>query len=110
MRRAARLRRALVLGGLICVGGWSAACHEEGDVHVNSLSIEGTSAVTTNQLKGVLETKATGWLPWAHKQYFAPSSKPTSAAFAATTRTAAIPAPESPAWTSPSTTKGRPQT
>jgi outer membrane protein assembly complex protein YaeT len=70
MRRAARLRRALVLGGLICVGGWSAACHEEGDVHVNSLSIEGTSAVTTNQLKGVLETKATGWLPWAHKQYF----------------------------------------
>jgi outer membrane protein assembly complex protein YaeT len=70
MRRFSAVRRAVVVGGLACVSWWSAGCHEEGDVHVDSLTFEGTSAVTDDQLRGVMQTRATGWVPWAHKQYF----------------------------------------
>jgi outer membrane protein assembly complex protein YaeT len=70
MRRFSIVRRAVVIGGLACVSWLSAGCHEEGDVHVDSLTFEGTSAVTDDQLRGVMQTRATGWLPWAHKRYF----------------------------------------
>ncbi len=70
MRRSRPFRRLVLVGGLVCLIAVTAGCHEEGDVHVASLTLDGNEAVTDAQLQKVLATKATGWLPWAHKQYF----------------------------------------
>jgi outer membrane protein assembly complex protein YaeT len=70
MRRSLAFRRVALIGGLAWLCGVAAACHEEGDVHVQSLTIDGNEAATTRQLRNLLVTKATGWLPWAHKRYF----------------------------------------
>ena len=48
------------------VGG----CKEEGGVRVKNLSFEGTEAVDADQLKSVLATAESSWLPWGTKRYF----------------------------------------
>jgi outer membrane protein assembly complex protein YaeT len=70
MRRPLAFRQALLVGGLAWMCAVAAGCHEESDVHVQSLSFEGNAAATDSQLRNLLVTKATGWLPWAHKRYF----------------------------------------
>lgn len=69
MRRLARARRALG-AALVLWSGWLAAGCHEGDVRVTALDFHGNRAVTAKQLKQVLATKSSGWLPWAPKQYF----------------------------------------
>jgi outer membrane protein assembly complex protein YaeT len=69
MRGSARRRRALGVALVLWSGWLTAGCHE-GDVRVTALDFHGNHAVTTKQLKAVLATKSSGWLPWAPKQYF----------------------------------------
>ena len=46
------------------------ACHEEGGVKVRALKFSGVRAFPESQLKGVLATRQSGWLPWSPKHYF----------------------------------------
>src|SRR5687767_15002210 len=43
---------------------------EQGGVQVDDLSFEGIHAVTEKQLKSVLATGESAWLPWGTKRYF----------------------------------------
>jgi outer membrane protein assembly complex protein YaeT len=47
-----------------------AACHEEGDVKVLSLDIEGNEALRTAEIQSVMVTEAGGPLPWSRKVPF----------------------------------------
>ncbi len=65
LRAAARF--ALLLPVLVAI----VACKEElGGVQVKDLSFSGNRAVTTAQLKSVLATAESAWLPWGIKEYF----------------------------------------
>ena len=65
LRRAARL--ALLLPILLTI----VACKEDlAGVEVKDLSFSGNKAVTTDQLKSVLATTESAWLPWGAKEYF----------------------------------------
>ncbi len=65
LRAAARF--ALVLPVLVTI----VACKEDlGGVEVKDLSFSGNSAVTAEQLKSVLATGESAWLPWGTKAYF----------------------------------------
>jgi outer membrane protein assembly complex protein YaeT len=65
LRRAARL--ALLLPVLLT----TVACKEDlAGVEVKDLSFSGNKAVTTAQLKSVLATSESAWLPWGAKEYF----------------------------------------
>ena len=46
------------------------ACKEEGGVKVTSLDFNGTNAVSAGQLKSVLATGESAWLPWGERHYF----------------------------------------
>lgn len=46
------------------------ACHEEGDVQVKALKFSGVHVFPESELKGVLATRQSGWLPWSPKHYF----------------------------------------
>ena len=46
------------------------ACHEEGDARVSSLDFEGNHVFNGKQLRDVVATRATGWLPWARPRFF----------------------------------------
>ncbi len=46
------------------------ACREEGGVKVTSLEFDGLQAVEAGQLKSVLATGDSSWLPWGEKRYF----------------------------------------
>jgi len=49
----------------------SAGCREEeGGVEVSSISFTGVEAVSEDQLKGLLATAESSWLPWGTKRYF----------------------------------------
>ena len=52
---------------LACLLG---ACREEGAIKVTDLSFNGNKAVSTSDLKNVLATGESGWLPWSTKRYF----------------------------------------
>jgi len=63
----AAARFALLLPVLLAIS----ACKEElGGVEVRDLSFSGNRAVTTAQLKSVLATAESAWLPWGVKEYF----------------------------------------
>ncbi len=63
-------RTCLLLLATLTVSSLTAGCHEAGDVRVKSLSFEGVTAFDTGQLRRVLATRQSGWLPWSPKQYF----------------------------------------
>lgn len=58
----------LFVGGLLLVA--AVGCREEGGVEVKEFSFEGTEAVSDGQLKSVLATGSSSWLPWGTKRYF----------------------------------------
>jgi len=65
LRAAARF--ALLLPILLTI----VACKEDlSGVEVKDLSFSGNKAVTTDQLKSVLATAESAWLPWGAKEYF----------------------------------------
>jgi outer membrane protein assembly complex protein YaeT len=71
-----------IIAVAVCVCVWTMlparayAQHDSGsrrssaDVIVNSVRIEGVSAVDEGELKGVLATKDSSWLPWGEKHVF----------------------------------------
>ena len=63
-------RSILLLGVMLVASALSSGCHDEGDVKVASLKIEGNRAFKSGQLSDLMVTQATGWLPWARPRYF----------------------------------------
>ena len=55
---------------LLCLLCAAAAACKEGGVKVSSFKFTGTKAVSTGQLKSVLATASSSWLPWGTKRYF----------------------------------------
>jgi len=49
---------------------FAAACHETGDVEVQSMSFSGNTAIPSEQLKAIVATKESGSLPWQPNHYF----------------------------------------
>jgi outer membrane protein assembly complex protein YaeT len=47
-----------------------AACHQDGDIQVKNISFEGVKAVDAGQLKRILATQESAWLPWGRKRFF----------------------------------------
>jgi outer membrane protein insertion porin family/translocation and assembly module TamA len=67
MRHRSWVARAFLAVSLLATVG----CKEEqGGVQVDELSFEGIHAVTEKQLKSVLATGESAWLPWGTKRYF----------------------------------------
>jgi len=62
------LRRVIVLAALAAMT--SSACRETGDVQVTSINFEGVQAVTADELKAVISTRESGFLPWSRKHFF----------------------------------------
>ena len=62
-----RIRLALVV--VFAVIGAS-ACRETGDVQVSSITFSGTQAVSASELKAVIATQESGFLPWSRRHFF----------------------------------------
>jgi outer membrane protein assembly complex protein YaeT len=64
-------RRGLAAGAALLLTALAAsACRETGDVQVTSISFRGTSAVKDEELKGIISTQESGFLPWSRKRFF----------------------------------------
>lgn len=63
-----RLFARLIASFLVIVSAMG--CKEEGGVKVTSLEFNGTNAVSADQLKSVLATSSSSWLPWGERHYF----------------------------------------
>jgi outer membrane protein insertion porin family len=48
----------------------TASCHENGDVQVTNISFAGNTAIPAEQLKTVISTQESGFLPWSRKHFF----------------------------------------
>ena len=55
---------------LVALALAAASCRETGDVQVTSIKFRGTSAVKPEELKGILATRESGFLPWSRKRFF----------------------------------------
>ena len=64
MRRL--LTTAAILMGALAVS----SCRETGDVQVTSITFEGTNAVKPDELKEIIATQESGFLPWSRKRFF----------------------------------------
>ena len=62
-----RIRLALVV--VFALIGAS-ACRETGDVQVSSIKFTGTQAVSAGDLKAVIATQESGFLPWSRRRFF----------------------------------------
>lgn len=60
--------RTAVLVVLLAIGG--ASCRETGDVQVTSIKFSGATAVKADELKEILATRESGFLPWLRKRFF----------------------------------------
>lgn len=59
-----RLLAAVLLASL------AVSCRETGDVQVTSIKLRGANAVQADELKGILGTQESGFLPWSRKRFF----------------------------------------
>ena len=62
------MRKTLI--ALLIAGIAASACRETGDVQVSSIKFEGTNAVTPEELKAIIATQESGFLPWSRKRFF----------------------------------------
>jgi outer membrane protein assembly complex protein YaeT len=62
------MRRLLAMVVLIAMA--AAGCRETGDVQVTSIKFKGANAVQADELKGILSTQESGFLPWSRKRFF----------------------------------------
>ena len=58
-----------LLATLLLLTTVSVACRETGDVEVTSITFSGVSAVQADELKAVLATRESGFLPWSRKRF-----------------------------------------
>jgi outer membrane protein assembly complex protein YaeT len=61
------MRRLLAI---LLIAAFAASCRETGDVQVTSISFTGANAVPAGELKGILATRESGFLPWSRKRFF----------------------------------------
>jgi outer membrane protein assembly complex protein YaeT len=61
------MRRLLATVVLIAM---TSGCRETGDVQVTSIKFRGATAVKADELKGILATQESGFLPWSRKRFF----------------------------------------
>jgi outer membrane protein assembly complex protein YaeT len=66
-RSASRVLGLVVLAALAID---VAACHEEGDIKVTSLTFTGNRAMSASDLSGAMATQSSGSLPWSTQHYF----------------------------------------
>ena len=59
-----------LLATILLIALTAASCRETGDVQVTSIKFNGANAVPADELKGVLSTRDSGFLPWSRKRYF----------------------------------------
>ena len=59
-----------LLATIVLLAMASAACRETGDVQVTSIKFRGATAVKADELKAVLATRESGFLPWSRKRFF----------------------------------------
>ena len=59
-----------LLAGLLLIVFATASCRETGDVQVTSIDFRGNTAVSADELKAVIATQASGFLPWSRKRFF----------------------------------------
>jgi outer membrane protein assembly complex protein YaeT len=62
--------RPAFAAALLVIAITAAGCKEEGAIEVSSLKFKGTKAVTEKQLKSVLATAESSWLPWGPNRFF----------------------------------------
>jgi outer membrane protein insertion porin family/translocation and assembly module TamA len=55
---------------LLLIATAAGACRETGDVQVSSITFNGANAVKTDELKAVLATRESGFLPWSRRRFF----------------------------------------
>lgn len=48
----------------------AASCRETGDVQVTSIKLRGVNAVKVEEIKSILGTQESGFLPWSRKRFF----------------------------------------
>jgi outer membrane protein assembly complex protein YaeT len=61
------MRRVLAI---VIVAAFAASCRETGDVQVTSIKFDGANAVPAGELKAILATRESGFLPWSRKRFF----------------------------------------
>ena len=59
-----------LLATVVLIAMTAAACRETGDVQVTSIKFTGATAVQADELKRVLATQESGFLPWSRKRFF----------------------------------------
>ena len=59
-----------LLASVVLIAMTAAGCRETGDVQVTSIKFNGANAVQADELKGVLATQESGFLPWSRKRFF----------------------------------------
>lgn len=64
------MRKACPLFFCLLLCAAAAACHEDGNVQVSALHLEGVNSIDEARLRGVLATSASSKLPWGRKRYF----------------------------------------
>ena len=58
------------LATIVLIAFAAASCRETGDVQVTSIEFSGATAVSADELKGVIATQESGFLPWSRKRFF----------------------------------------
>ena len=59
-----------LLATVVLIAMTAAGCRETGDVQVTSIKFTGATAVQADELKGILATQESGFLPWSRKRFF----------------------------------------
>ena len=59
-----------LLATILLIAMAASACRETGDVQVTSIEFRGANAVKAEELKGILATRESGFLPWSRKRFF----------------------------------------
>jgi outer membrane protein assembly complex protein YaeT len=64
------LSRVFAVLGLVGAALCAASCHESGDVQVTKITFSGNTAIPAAQLKTVIATQESGFLPWSRRHFF----------------------------------------
>jgi outer membrane protein assembly complex protein YaeT len=55
---------------IVLIAAAAGSCRETGDVQVTSIKFNGATAVKADELKAVVATQESGFLPWSRKRFF----------------------------------------
>src|SRR5687768_17979771 len=55
---------------VVLLASLAVSCRETGDVQVTSIKLRGVTAVEVAEIKSILGTQESGFLPWSRKRFF----------------------------------------